>query len=317
MPRQHKWARRRRRCSARAARAPARGRRPVTTRSARSACLAPCLVPLENLKLTWPQDFALAERLWSTMTLLPTPLRVGEGWDAPTGRPLILGGITVPTRTAWAAIPMPTACCTPSPTRCFGAAALATSGATSPTPTTPHKRRRLRPGRGGAPDARRAGRSSTSTHHRGAGAEDGAAHPGRASRRCGAGGRRRQREGEARPRRWAGGEGRSIETRGSVTCGARLSDAPRHLRCINARPGPARRHPGSAPGVHCRAERATGTMPSVLNPHAAPAHAKAPRTTSLARRLPLAWPARSRSCPRRRTGAARLAIFALSPASSR
>ena len=72
----------------------------------------------ENFKVTWPDDFALAERLLgqagSTMSTAaaavtttvttaaamnaPT-LRLGEGWDTHalvTGRPLVLGGITVP-----------------------------------------------------------------------------------------------------------------------------------------------------------------------------------------------------------------------------
>ncbi len=93
--------------------------------------LAPRLVaaPAENLKLTWPQDFALAERLLAArensrehpQAALPLPpegvektwgdpassrddamaatLRIGEGWDTHAlvaGRPLVLGGVTVP-----------------------------------------------------------------------------------------------------------------------------------------------------------------------------------------------------------------------------
>lgn len=77
---------------------------------------APKLVPgdLENLKVTWPGDFALAERLLAgragdraqdreqAMTDLknkPPQLRIGEGWDTHalvTGRPLMLGGVHIP-----------------------------------------------------------------------------------------------------------------------------------------------------------------------------------------------------------------------------
>jgi 2-C-methyl-D-erythritol 4-phosphate cytidylyltransferase/2-C-methyl-D-erythritol 2,4-cyclodiphosphate synthase len=61
------------------------------------------LVPgdLENFKLTWPADFALAARLLATREErheIPT-LRIGEGWDVHalvTGRPLVLGGVTIP-----------------------------------------------------------------------------------------------------------------------------------------------------------------------------------------------------------------------------
>ena len=64
----------------------------------------PKLVPgdLQNLKVTWPADSALAERLLQTpespMHTAPQ-LRIGEGWDTHalvTGRPLVLGGITLP-----------------------------------------------------------------------------------------------------------------------------------------------------------------------------------------------------------------------------
>ena len=74
----------------------------------------------DNFKVTWPGDFALAERLLGpsahalhlsdgpgpatlaspnipTLPTLPT-LRLGEGWDTHalvTGRPLVLGGITI------------------------------------------------------------------------------------------------------------------------------------------------------------------------------------------------------------------------------
>ncbi len=63
----------------------------------------------ENFKLTWPPDFVLAARLLGSrltenpLTLAPTPrtptLRIGEGWDTHAlvlGRPLVLGGVTVP-----------------------------------------------------------------------------------------------------------------------------------------------------------------------------------------------------------------------------
>jgi 2-C-methyl-D-erythritol 4-phosphate cytidylyltransferase / 2-C-methyl-D-erythritol 2,4-cyclodiphosphate synthase len=68
--------------------------------------LAPRLVPgdADNFKLTWPEDFARAERVLrsregrSAMTTTAT-MRLGEGWDVHVlvaGRPLILGGVTVP-----------------------------------------------------------------------------------------------------------------------------------------------------------------------------------------------------------------------------
>ena len=68
-----------------------------------------------NLKITWPEDFDLARRLLpspdTAMNTTPAPptqpiqsttaatLRIGEGWDTHalvSGRPLVLGGITVP-----------------------------------------------------------------------------------------------------------------------------------------------------------------------------------------------------------------------------
>ena len=76
----------------------------------------------ENLKVTWPEDFALAERLLRgraaqgaahadderarpetpssrNTAAMSAPFRIGEGWDTHqlvAGRPLILGGVTVP-----------------------------------------------------------------------------------------------------------------------------------------------------------------------------------------------------------------------------
>jgi 2-C-methyl-D-erythritol 4-phosphate cytidylyltransferase / 2-C-methyl-D-erythritol 2,4-cyclodiphosphate synthase len=63
--------------------------------------LSPRLVEgsVENLKVTWPADFALAERLLAARTLEHRTMRIGEGWDTHalvTGRPLVLGGIVVP-----------------------------------------------------------------------------------------------------------------------------------------------------------------------------------------------------------------------------
>ena len=90
---------------------------------------SPRLVPgdYQNLKVTWPADFALAERLLAavqrpqggfaaapprgneqsgqatfaheTPMHTATQLRIGEGWDTHalvTGRPLVLGGVTLP-----------------------------------------------------------------------------------------------------------------------------------------------------------------------------------------------------------------------------
>ena len=66
---------------------------------------APLLVlgDFENFKVTWPGDFALAERLLQhqgpTMNPSLPVLRIGEGWDTHAlvpGRPLVLGGVTIP-----------------------------------------------------------------------------------------------------------------------------------------------------------------------------------------------------------------------------
>jgi len=62
---------------------------------------APRLVrgDIENLKITWGEDFALAERLLETRRMNVPNIRVGEGWDTHAlveGRPLVLGGVTVP-----------------------------------------------------------------------------------------------------------------------------------------------------------------------------------------------------------------------------
>ena len=65
--------------------------------------LAPRLVPgdPDNFKLTWPEDFARAERVLRTREDSPmmAATRMGEGWDIHplvSGRPLILGGVTIP-----------------------------------------------------------------------------------------------------------------------------------------------------------------------------------------------------------------------------
>jgi 2-C-methyl-D-erythritol 4-phosphate cytidylyltransferase / 2-C-methyl-D-erythritol 2,4-cyclodiphosphate synthase len=62
--------------------------------------LAPKLVAgdADNFKLTWPEDFARAERVLRSRegSLL---MRIGEGWDVHalvSGRPLILGGVLIP-----------------------------------------------------------------------------------------------------------------------------------------------------------------------------------------------------------------------------
>ncbi len=54
----------------------------------------------DNFKLTWPEDFARAERVLAARRGgSMTTMRIGEGWDVHAlvaGRPLILGGVTVP-----------------------------------------------------------------------------------------------------------------------------------------------------------------------------------------------------------------------------
>lgn len=60
--------------------------------------------PARNVKVTYPEDFALAEALLMTRDTIPsaaalTRLRIGEGWDVHAlvpGRPLMLGGIHIP-----------------------------------------------------------------------------------------------------------------------------------------------------------------------------------------------------------------------------
>jgi 2-C-methyl-D-erythritol 4-phosphate cytidylyltransferase/2-C-methyl-D-erythritol 2,4-cyclodiphosphate synthase len=56
----------------------------------------------QNFKVTYPEDFALAEAILNSrkthMTSTPT-FRIGEGWDTHQlveGRPLVLGGVTIP-----------------------------------------------------------------------------------------------------------------------------------------------------------------------------------------------------------------------------
>jgi 2-C-methyl-D-erythritol 4-phosphate cytidylyltransferase/2-C-methyl-D-erythritol 2,4-cyclodiphosphate synthase len=51
----------------------------------------------DNLKVTWPADFARAERLLET-PMNTASIRIGEGWDTHAlvdGRPLVLGGVTI------------------------------------------------------------------------------------------------------------------------------------------------------------------------------------------------------------------------------
>ena len=54
----------------------------------------------QNFKVTWPEDFALAEAvLASRNPETSMNMRLGEGWDVHalvTGRPLIIGGVTIP-----------------------------------------------------------------------------------------------------------------------------------------------------------------------------------------------------------------------------
>jgi 2-C-methyl-D-erythritol 4-phosphate cytidylyltransferase/2-C-methyl-D-erythritol 2,4-cyclodiphosphate synthase len=52
-----------------------------------------------NLKITTPADLAMAERLFGLVTPLPAAVRIGNGYDLHrlvAGRPLILGGVTIP-----------------------------------------------------------------------------------------------------------------------------------------------------------------------------------------------------------------------------
>jgi len=52
-----------------------------------------------NFKLTYADDFVRAERALAALEVPMTTIRIGEGWDIHalvTGRPLILGGVTIP-----------------------------------------------------------------------------------------------------------------------------------------------------------------------------------------------------------------------------
>jgi 2-C-methyl-D-erythritol 4-phosphate cytidylyltransferase/2-C-methyl-D-erythritol 2,4-cyclodiphosphate synthase len=60
-----------------------------------------------NIKITWPEDLARAQALLATRggpaaegrTQAAMPLHIGEGWDVHAlvaGRPLVLGGVTIP-----------------------------------------------------------------------------------------------------------------------------------------------------------------------------------------------------------------------------
>jgi 2-C-methyl-D-erythritol 4-phosphate cytidylyltransferase/2-C-methyl-D-erythritol 2,4-cyclodiphosphate synthase len=56
-----------------------------------------------NIKITWPEDFARARALLDAASegeaMQASALRMGEGWDVHalvSGRPLILGGVTIP-----------------------------------------------------------------------------------------------------------------------------------------------------------------------------------------------------------------------------
>jgi 2-C-methyl-D-erythritol 2,4-cyclodiphosphate synthase len=59
------------------------------------------------------------------------PFRIGQGYDCHAlveGRPLILGGVTIPHKKGLLGHSMPTRCCTPSPTRSSARAALGDIG---------------------------------------------------------------------------------------------------------------------------------------------------------------------------------------------
>jgi len=67
-----------------------------------AAGLQPRLVmgDASNIKVTWPEDLARAQALLATREPAAAPaLRIGEGWDVHAlvaGRPLVLGGVTIP-----------------------------------------------------------------------------------------------------------------------------------------------------------------------------------------------------------------------------
>ncbi|HEX6016699.1 MAG TPA: 2-C-methyl-D-erythritol 2,4-cyclodiphosphate synthase [Burkholderiaceae bacterium] len=67
-----------------------------------AAGLQPRLVmgDASNIKVTWPEDLVRAQALLATREPAAAPaLRIGEGWDVHAlvaGRPLVLGGVTIP-----------------------------------------------------------------------------------------------------------------------------------------------------------------------------------------------------------------------------
>lgn len=78
-----------------------------------------------NLKLTTPEDIALAEFFLSGMP------RIGHGYDAHRlveGRRFILGGVDIPHEKGCWATATPTYCCTPLPMRCWARPALGDIG---------------------------------------------------------------------------------------------------------------------------------------------------------------------------------------------
>ena len=205
---------------------------------------------------------ALAARTRAGGCRMSTSLRIGEGWDTHAlvaGRPLILGGVTHRAQ--------------PWPARPFGCRRAAARH---------HRRavRRRRPGRhrpplpghrpglqgrrfagaagrGGAPRARRRlGHRQRRQHHRRAGAEDGAAHPGdvrAASRMRWASTPAASTSRPRRPRRWARWARAAPSRRAPSACCSGVSTrAERQGALLRGAGGPPGRRRARWPARACR-----------------------------------------------------------------
>ena len=74
-----------------------------------------------NIKITTPDDLPVAEAIAAQRAAGDAPAAPGTGYDLHRlveGRPLVLGGVTIPFERGRSATPMPTSCATRSPMRC-------------------------------------------------------------------------------------------------------------------------------------------------------------------------------------------------------
>ena len=106
-----------------------------TTRRSSSGSASRCASsrgPGDNLKITTAADLAVAEALLAVARgRRGAAVRIGQGFDAHRlvpGRPLVLGGVAVPTSAASRATPTATCCCTRSRARCSARSATGDLG---------------------------------------------------------------------------------------------------------------------------------------------------------------------------------------------